>query len=146
MRPFRRMSLQFAQRGFIDAFTFILLQSFRPKSLEPSGDAPFASIRIKLHHHAVPNEDADAVEPHLACKVRKYLFSRFERNTEHRVRQGFIYDTLHLITFGIHSVRSPSYPMPKNLSNKGLLRSGDHDFYFIGIAREAALPEWADGG
>ena len=93
IRPLRRIILQLAHRGFIEAFTFIL-QSPR--------NAGLAAVRVKLEEDLVPDQHFNPMEPHFARKITQHHLTALQRDFEKRIRQSILNDALYFWCFAIH--------------------------------------------
>lgn len=93
--------MQFAQRAWIEDFTFIFL-FYRALGLEAPRDARLPAVRLELDEDLVPDEHLDAVQPHLPCQVAQNLLPRGESDAEQSIRQSLVYDALYIWCLILH--------------------------------------------
>src|SRR3989338_4736363 len=121
MRPLRRTILHTAQRGFIDALTFILY--LLSLSLQSSSYSCLPAVRVELKQNLIADQNLNPVYAHFAREIRKHYGTVVQRDSEQRIRQGLFDHALYFWCFGIHlsddfsilterqlSVKSAMYP------------------------------------
>ncbi len=89
------MSLQVAQRAFIEALTFI---SF----LESPSDTRLATVGVELEEDFVTHKNLYTMQPHFARKITQHHLTVLQRDFEQRIRQGLFNDALCFWCLAIH--------------------------------------------